>query len=140
LRVSARSTRNAVTDNVFCYFNTDTSSSSSSSSTSIIGNGSTATSERDSNYAQFLVAKIPGATSTSNAFGSIEIYIPSYTVSANKPYSAISVSENNNTAAEIKGTAGLWRNTNSISTIDLQADIGDYVSDSSFFLYGIKKD
>ena len=74
---------------------------------------------------------------TTNAFGSAEIYIPSYTASQNKPMSGISVQETNASTARMSATAGLFSSTSAITSIqilpyELNWDIG-----SSFYLYGI---
>lgn len=79
-----------------------------------------------------------GTTSTSNTFTNYEIYIPNYAVAQNKPFGAFGVSEDNSTNGYIIGSAHLWRNTAAISTILLYPNTGNYVSGSSFYLYGIK--
>jgi len=82
----------------------------------------------------------PGGSTTANTFGNIEIYIPNYTSSTNKPISYTSVGENNDatmTFANVIG-AGLWSDTTTISSIVLQSSSGSFVSGSRFDLYGIK--
>jgi len=79
-----------------------------------------------------------GTTSTANTFTNYEIYIPSYTVAQNKPFSAFGVSEDNSTNGYIIASAHLWRNTSAITTILLYPNSGNYVTGSSFYLYGIK--
>jgi hypothetical protein len=77
----------------------------------------------------------------SNVFNSAEFYIPSYTVSQNKPVSLYSVAEMNNTTGyDLSSTAaGLWRNTATIDSIGIFPVAGtNFVAGSSFFLYGIK--
>jgi len=81
---------------------------------------------------------LDAATATASTFGSVEIYIPSYTVSQNKPLNVIGAQENNNAAAYMAATAGLWTNTAAITSIAIQNGGGNYVSGSSFYLYGIK--
>lgn len=81
------------------------------------------------------------ASATSNTFGSIEFYIPSYTQSQDKPMSSFAASENNTTTyltTSILVSANLFRSTSAISSIDIIADSTNFVSGSSFFLYGIK--
>jgi len=80
---------------------------------------------------------IPGSTSTANTFSNMEIYIPNYTSSANKSYSADSVTENNGTTAFQAMTALLWSNTAAITSIKLTPELGSLVTGSTFSLYGI---
>lgn len=78
------------------------------------------------------------ASATSNTFGSMEIYIPNYTASTNKPINHISVSENNAQNAEIYVDAHLWRNSATVTSIKIYPSSGSFVSGSRFDLYGIK--
>ena len=141
LRISARTNANVSNDNFRITFNSD--SGSNYSITRITGNGSTAVSNRLSNQTSGRAGAIDGNTATSSTFGSVEIYIPNYLVSANKPYSSTAASEQNATAAQIDGIAGLWRNTAAITSISIESNNlnvptdGYIVSGSSFYLYGI---
>ena len=136
LSVCAR-TNDTGPENLQIYFNTDTATNYST--TYLQGNGASATSAR---YTSQSVIQNPntveGTTYTSNTFGSIEIYIPSYTASQNKPVSLSGASENNATTAYINNGAGLWRNTAAITQIVIDQSGANFVSVSSFFLYGIK--
>jgi len=78
-------------------------------------------------------------STTSNTFASTEIYIPNYTVSANKPISVFGATENNAASDRtfVSAWAGLWRNTAAITSIAIASSSGNYVSGSSFYLYGI---
>jgi hypothetical protein len=78
------------------------------------------------------------ALNTANTFASSEIYIPSYTASQNKPISSFTVKEDNTTTGAIEAVANLWRNTAAITSIAIQLSTGNFVSGSSFYLYGIK--
>lgn len=75
--------------------------------------------------------------STANTFTSGEMYIPSYTVSQNKPVSFVLAAENNTTAANMTALAGLWRNTAAVNQIQFDPS-GNCDTGSSFYLYGIK--
>jgi hypothetical protein len=75
---------------------------------------------------------------TANTFGNGEIYIPNFSSSNNKSFSVDGVSENNATTALMMFTAGLWSNTDAITSIQLTSNVGNFVSGSSFYLYGIK--
>lgn len=137
LRISARTGRTDP-DYILLTFNSDTTLSGTTySDTYVLGSGSVATSGRDSSSATIYDVGIPGVNQTSNTFSSTEIYIPSYTVSVNKPFSSFSVTENNATAADIWSGANLWRNTAAVAQINMTS-VSPFVSGSSFYLYGIK--
>jgi len=87
-----------------------------------------------------------GGTSTTTAqtadtFNNDEIYIPNFSSSNYKSYSTDNVVENNGTAVFTTLIAGLWSDTSAITSITLSAGGGSFsfVSGSSFYLYGIKK-
>jgi hypothetical protein len=82
-----------------------------------------------------------GNTSTSNTFGTSEHYFPNYAGNTNKVVSEFSVSEgNSNVYPGIAVNAGLWSNTNAITSISFTPSgaVNGFVSGSSFYLYGIK--
>ena len=136
---SARTDLSSSGDAVNIKFNG--SSVAEYSYTTIRGNGSTATSFRSSSDTRLTItnAGADGATATANTFGSVEIYIPSYTASQNKPSSVFAVQENNATGAFINPIANLWSNTSAITSIAFTSDnAANFVSGSSFYLYGIK--
>jgi hypothetical protein len=117
-------------------FNSD--SATNYSNTALIGFGSGTASSRDSNANNGTVYySMNGTNTTANTFGSIEIYIPSYTVSQNKPFSAIGAQENNNATAYMAAHAELWRNTAAITSTTLTPNSGNFLTGSSFYLYGI---
>jgi hypothetical protein len=109
------------------------------SDTTIRGSGSAASSTRDTS-ATYVTAydSISRSDFTANTFGSLEIYVPSYLSAVAKPFSSFGVNENNATDANIAATACLWNNTSAITSIELAPIAGDFVSGSSFYLYGIK--
>lgn len=108
------------------------------SSTVMGSSGSSYFADRQSN-ATFI--RLNNATnsslSTASTFSNLKIYIPNYTISANKPLGTESGTEQNSTTGWETATAGLWRNTATISSITLGSE-GSFVSGSSFWLYGIK--
>jgi len=134
LRISTRVNYASVDGNILIRFNGDTASNYSY--TFIYGNGTSLVSSRGSTTRIIAASSTQGSSATSNTFASAEIYIPSYLVSQNKPVSIDSATENNATEAYRGATAGLWRNTAAITSINLEG--GDFVSGSSFYLYGIK--
>lgn len=81
-----------------------------------------------------------GANNTASTFSSFEIYIPSYTVSQNKTSSSFMVAENNSAGSNnIAATAQLWGNTAAItSVVFTNSNATNFVSGSTFYLYGIK--
>ncbi len=135
LRVSARTDESATTTTMKVTLNNDTAGNYSV--TELRGNGSTAASARDSAVPYLNQYLINASTSTSNTFGSLELYLPSYTATQKKPISVFFVRENNTTAADIYTDANLWQGTAAVSSIQLNANSNNFVSGSSFYLYGI---
>ena len=135
LRVSARSDDAATVRGFRLNFNGV--SGTSYSETYLSGNGSAASSVRDSNISYSDLGVVSGNSTTANTFGSVEIYIPSYTVAQNKPISGFSASEDNATAAFIRANAGLFSNTSAITSIVATLNAGNFASGSSFYLYGL---
>ena len=135
IRCSARGDSTATVFRL--YFNGD-SGTTSYSLTSIRGDGTTATSGAAVSASTALVGALDLSTYTANTFSSTEIYIPSYTVSQNKQFSSFTVNENNATTALIYGLANLFSDTTAISSITIINQSANFVSGSSFYLYGIK--
>jgi len=110
--------------------------------TFIQGNGSTAESTRESSNLALYMQSSDSAGNTANTFTSNEMYIPNYTGTANKPISQFKVTEQNATGAEMHIFASLYRGTSAISTILIGPSSNiisnNFVSGSSFYLYGIK--
>lgn len=75
---------------------------------------------------------------TANTFSNGEVYIPNYTGSTNKSFSADDVSENNATQAYATFNAGLWSNTAAITSISLTITNESFAQYSTAYLYGIK--
>jgi len=97
------------------------------------GNGSTVSSGSD----DFIGSQPSGWTS--NTFSNSEIYIPNYLNSNNKSISADGLGENNGTRADAWLSTILWSNTAAITSIVLTPYYAtNFVSGSSFYLYGIK--
>jgi hypothetical protein len=118
-------------------FNSDTSSIYST--TRVYGTGTSALSNSGSAEANALIlGGSDGADNTADTFSSTEIYVPNYNSTVNKPLSVANVTENNATAAITGAHAHLYRNTSAITSLTITANTANFVSGSSFYLYGIK--
>jgi hypothetical protein len=136
LRASIRTDSAATQDSLIMKLNND--SSALYSTIMLRGNGSSAISAVTSSETSINARQVDADTATSNTFSSTEIYIPSYTVSQNKPISIDGVQENNNAEAFRIAIASLYRSSTAISRIDFNPLNGtNFVSGSSFYLYGI---
>ena len=138
LRISARSDNASVNDGLNMTFNGV--GGTSYSRVMLRGNGTDATSVIASSTSSFQSVPngIVGNIATSNTFGSIEIYVPSYLVSQNKPISYFGAGEENATTAFMGVYAGLFSNTSAVSSIICSPINGtNFLSTSSFYLYGI---
>ena len=81
---------------------------------------------------------ITGNTATASTFSNVEYYIPSYAVSQNKPVSGMTTPENSNTTKYVpRVMAALMSNTATISGITFTLGSSNFMSGSSFYLYGI---
>jgi hypothetical protein len=136
LRVSSRVDVAGIADFVNIIFSSD--SGSKYSRTFLAGDGSSATSGRNSANTVGGRFYSNATSTTSNTFSTTEIYIPAYLVSQNKPYSIITMSETNATAADMLAVASLFSSTAAITSIALTPASGNFVTGSSFYLYGIK--
>jgi hypothetical protein len=133
LRLSLRSTQNAVVEGVVVRFNNDTTSGNYSHRR-IYGNGASAVSDTSG-----VPVFMDGATASASTFANNEIYIPNYAGSTNKSWSADLAHENNATTAYVSMVAGLWSNTNAITSIKLTSEnAANFVQYSTATLYGIK--
>lgn len=81
-----------------------------------------------------------GSSNTANTFSNQEIYIPNYNSTIAKQFSSFSEVENNAATGYNTAHAILYRGTSAITRLDLNAGTSsNFVSGSSFYLYGIKK-
>lgn len=139
LRMSVRTNRNdvgIVTDGVKFTLN---SAATGYSNRWIQGTGSVVSTT--SNTSQTFSVAFGGNSdqATASTFASLELYIPSYTAARDKPIHSFGMSENNNTNANMFSVAHLFRNSATISSIELSPQIGtNFLSGSTFYLYGIK--
>jgi len=138
IRMSTRNDQSAVFGGILYELNND--SATTYSTTFIRGNGSAPLSDRrtgtPNNNAYFLLSV--GNTATSSTFGSSEAYFPNYANGAYKVASAFTTGENNATTSYIGLTANLYSATTAITSIKILSESGNFVSGSSFYLYGIR--
>ena len=136
IKASVRNTRSGAAEAELRW--TANGSSTSYSNRLSQGNGSSVSA---GSYATtfFYSGEIDAATATASTFGSAEIYIPNYSGSNYKSASADTVSENNATSAYATMTAGLWSNTEPITSITFYYSAASiWAQHSTFHLYGIK--
>lgn len=132
---NGRSTASANTTNAICYFNGDVSTSSYSR-TILTGNGSSASSYRESNYSQlYCWDDMPAANATADYFGFWNAHIMNYSNSTTYKTLLIRVSNRSNT---VQIVTGLWRNTNAITRFQMGPVSGSFAIGTTFSLYGIK--
>ena len=138
LKGSARSTRVDLEGELKLTFNSDTSTNYSK--VKLEGNGAGVSTYADTNISYFQTRFYsPAANSTSNTFGSFDMYIPIYTSTSNKPFYLDNTSEGNIVdPIDRSATAGLYRGASGISSINIEVYAGNLASGSSFYLYGIK--
>ena len=101
----------------------------------ISGNGSVASS---SSASDMYLPNITALTATTSTFGTMDVYIPNYSGSQYKSYSADVTPENNGTLTYMTMTAGLWSDTSAITSITYTSD-GTFAQYSTFYLYGVAK-
>jgi len=115
-------------------------STTNGSTTYLYGDGATAGSGRQtSNWIQ--IGQISGANQTDNTFTSAEIYIPNYASSSQKPVGLFNAQEQNSvsTYVQMDATAGLYNQTTAITSLVIGfTGAYNFVSGSSFYLYGLK--
>lgn len=133
LKASIRTGQSAIYQFTFGTFN---GSSSTFSSRRLEGSGTQVGSATGSNH-NFVFTN--ANTSTSNTFGSLEMYIPNYAGSTNKSFSMEQITENNSSEAWMNILAGLWATTSAITSITFDSGGSNYLVGSSVSLYGITK-
>ena len=74
---------------------------------------------------------------TTNTFATVEYYISNYTGSNNKSINLDAVTENNATAASAILQTVLWSNSAALTSISMNCNTGNFVSGSTFYLYGV---
>jgi hypothetical protein len=139
IRVSARTDIPGANQDINVQYNSSTGANYSQ--TTLLGNGTAADTYRSTNAStDVALGTVVGATATANTFNSLEFYIPNYAGSTRKPSSIFSVAENNSATqynTYIYTVAGNWALTNAITEIKFSVSSYNFVSGSSFYLYGI---
>ena len=101
-----------------------------------LGNGTVTAS--DNGFGTFqTVGQSASSTATTATFGNTEVYIPNYALANNKVFQAVTSSENNATQGYEQMTANIRSNTTAITSIVLDGENSDFLTGSTFYLYGI---
>lgn len=82
------------------------------------------------------LTSMDSAGNTASTFGSLDLYVPNYAVSANKSFSADAAGETNATTAYMGFTAGLRSNVAAINQITFYPTTA-FVQYSTAYLYGV---
>jgi hypothetical protein len=138
IKTSVRGATGASNDGFKIRFNNDSSTTYASiyaaGDGTNIPSGSNAYGSTGSTY----LTSMATGTYTANTFSSVDVYIPNYTASTNKSFSADGASENNATSAWLSLVAGSYPITTAISRITLFSNSGSgFVQYSTAYLYGI---
>jgi hypothetical protein len=86
----------------------------------------------------YILGNSSGGGATANTFGNSQMYIPNYAGSTFKPASFNNANETNASTIFLYTTAGLFNSTSAITSIILTSPSYNFVSGSSFYLYGVK--
>lgn len=134
VRYSARGTSGG-----WNYINLTMNANTSSvySRTDLMGDGSSASSSRSSSQTSMQLDTNTIPSQDTNIFNNAEYYIPNYLSTSAKPLAAYAVGDRNTSEAYITATAGLANITSAITSIKLENLTSNFVSTSSFYLYGI---
>jgi hypothetical protein len=131
---SVRSTYASAFDSISMYFN---GSQANISNTFLRGTGTSTVSDRSTYRA---ISGLNSASTTSNTFTNIEIYIPNYRSSNFKQIAVDSFTENNSSESYQTLTSELWSQTAAITQLhfDTATSGQPLAQHSTFTLYGIK--
>ena len=117
--------------NLWCRFNGDTGGTANYSTTYLAGNGSAASSARDTSAAEGWCGRL-SSTNWTTSIASFQNY-------ANSTTYKTSISRGNDVSGLVIAYASLWRQTTAISSITLSNSSGiNFSAGSTFTLYGIK--
>lgn len=132
---TATSGSNADSDSFGIYFNATTGTSYST--TYLLGDGSAATSARNTNAAEIYAGEIAGFLAAAGTFGSSIISINNY---SNTTTYKTAICRTGTANAFVSATVGLFRSTSAISSLTVRIFGGSKNLDtgSTFTLYGIQ--
>jgi hypothetical protein len=115
------------------------SNATNNTSRRLYGTGSATASDNQAPGVAIPTGDANAASSTSNTFTTVTMYVPNYTGNTFKSTSSESVSENNATQAFQFIVAGLLSNTAAITRVAISSTNGNFVQHSSASIYGITK-
>jgi hypothetical protein len=115
------------------------SNATNNTSRRLYGTGSATASDSQAPGVAIPTGDANAASSTSNTFTTVTMYVPNYAGNTFKSTSSESVSENNATQAFQFMVAGLLSNTAAITRVSISSTNGNFVQNSSASLYGITK-
>jgi len=133
--ISARGDRAYYYDQCWVNFNGDYTASNYYNRT-LLNQEGTIGSGNDQYYGIFRWA-INAASSTSNTYSNCELYIPNYAGSTQKSVSSDGVVETNGTQNYESLIAHLYNQTGAIGSVRFDAEVGNFVAGSTFYIYGI---
>lgn len=136
LSVSLRSSTEDVANNTWITFN-GVGGTSYSSRVLYSSSGTTIVSGAEAGIARTAQIFSNSSTSPANTFGNMSIYIPNYTSSNWKSWSADYICENTAAACQIGMTAGQFANTAAITSINLAPYCCAWLANSTVTLYGV---
>lgn len=116
-------------------FNGDTGTNYSS--TRMIGDGSSASSDRLSNFSNMRFGVFPAATATSGILGTAICHIQNY---ANTSVYKTVLNRTSDPQGWVVEAVGLWRNTAAITSVEVaisETQTGNWIVGSTFTIYGI---
>lgn len=133
-----RSNAAVTTTPAIIYFNND-ASASNYSRTNLQGNGSSASSSRDTNFAQLYYQDgMPGASATSGIYLATTVHILNYANTSTFKTVLIRSAADLNGSGLTNLVAATWRSTAGINRIISAPTTGQYAAGSTFALYGVK--
>jgi hypothetical protein len=136
IRMIARDTRAVTLEGFVVQFNSDTAGNYSDHS--VYGDGSSAAAYANTSATFMSPYAIASANATANVFGVSVIDILDYAnTNKYKTIRALTGVDNNGSGA-LGLASGNWRNTAAITSVTVGAQVGTWVANSSFALYGIR--
>jgi hypothetical protein len=133
----ARSAATATNENHFFRLNGNTSTLYSR--TVLEGDGSSASSVRESNLQQTYIGAIPAASATANLFSSYILHFLNYANTSTNKSGLVRFANDRNGSGITNIVANLYRSTSAITSLTLFNGTGNFASGTSFSLYGVRK-